>query len=322
MDDAALPDQVIAAGWARPTQALRLVGWLAVALSLAFLAARLGQVEALDLIAAHWRPLSLAIACGAFAYAAAGFLLAEAWRWLLGRGAAPSCAGAAAHHAVYGRTQIAKYLPGNCFHFVGRQWLGARLGHGQAALAVASVAETLLLIAIALALALPLAAPWLPPSSWPWLLLTATAVTALAWAGWRWPGRPGRRAIARVGPGLARRLAVAACCQLGFFAVSGALVWLLAAAMASAPLGPPTAIGAFALAWVAGLVVPGAAAGIGVREATLTLILAPAVGAEAATGLAIALRLVTTLGDGLFFAAALLLPSPPPQAAPAMPGSS
>jgi hypothetical protein len=308
---------VTAATWARLARLARLAGWLTVALSLAFLAARLGQIEALDLITARWRPLALAIGAGALAYAAAGFLLAEAWRRLLG----PGNLSPAAHHAVYGRTQIAKYLPGNCFHFAGRQWLGARLGHGQAALAVASIAETLLLIAIALTLALPLTAPWLPPTRWPWLLMAATVALALAWAGWRWPGLPGRTAVARATAGLARQLPWAVGCQLGFFAVCGALVWLLAGVVAQAPLDPPTAIGAFALAWVAGLIVPGAAAGIGVREAALTLTLAPSLGAEAATALAVALRLVTTLGDGLFFAAALLLPAPPAQGAPAAPPS-
>ena len=65
------------------------------------------------------------------------------------------------YYAVYGRTQIAKYLPGNCFHFAGRQLLGRRLGHGQRRLALASLIETILAIAIACGLALPLIVDWL-----------------------------------------------------------------------------------------------------------------------------------------------------------------
>ena len=68
----------------------------------------------------------------------AGLLLAEAWRRLLGPGT-----GAVAtrhYHALYGRSQIAKYLPGNVFHLVGRQVLGRALGVSQARLAVATAA--------------------------------------------------------------------------------------------------------------------------------------------------------------------------------------
>ena len=85
----------------------------------------------------------------------AGFLLAEAWRQL--SSGEPTARPASRYHAIYGRTQIAKYLPGNLFHFAGRQWLGRGLGHTQTTLALASVAETVLLVAVASALALPLA---------------------------------------------------------------------------------------------------------------------------------------------------------------------
>ena len=54
-----------------------------------------------------------------------------------------------------------------------------------------------------------------------------------------------------------------------------------------------------------GFVVPGAAAGVGVREAVLVLILEQHLGADAALLVALALRVVTTLGDLLFFGALL-----------------
>ncbi|MBU4185570.1 MAG: flippase-like domain-containing protein [Proteobacteria bacterium] len=64
--------------------------------------------------------------------------------------------------------------------------------------------------------------------------------------------------------------------------------------------------GAFAVAWVAGFITPGAPAGLGVREAILLGILSPVYGSGIAAGIAIALRAVTTLADGLTFLAAVI----------------
>lgn len=61
----------------------------------------------------------------------------------------------------------------------------------------------------------------------------------------------------------------------------------------------------FCLAWLAGFVTPGAPAGLGIREALLVSILTPNHGAGIALGATILLRVVTTLGDGMSFAAAL-----------------
>jgi len=59
---------------------------------------------------------------------------------------------------------------------------------------------------------------------------------------------------------------------------------------------------------VAGFVVPGAAAGVGIREAVLMVALAEALAPEAGAAVALAFRLVTTAGDGVFCALALALP--------------
>jgi len=64
--------------------------------------------------------------------------------------------------------------------------------------------------------------------------------------------------------------------------------------------------GIFAIAWIAGFVTPGAPAGLGVREAVLVMGLTPIYGSGMAVGLSVTLRIVTTLGDGLAFVAALL----------------
>jgi hypothetical protein len=275
-------------------------------------------------VGARGAPLLCAILIGAMSYGLAGLLLGAAWRELLGP-AARAVPGRS-HQAVYARTQIAKYLPGNLFHFAGRQLLGRRLGHGQAALAFASLAEAASLSALAGLLALPLVWGRLDLSGG-WALVLA-ALAASGCALWLVRSARGRALgvklrltwpaceLATLGLGWPQLLR-AASLHAGFFVVSGMLLWLLALAAAGGDaraLDPLTAIGALALAWLAGFVTPGASAGIGVREAVLILILTGSLGAEASTLVALAFRLVTTGGDALLFAlgAALPLPADPP----------
>lgn len=276
----------------------RVVGWLAVGLSFAFIAAQIDAGLDWSLVTRHWRQFGAAVAGGTVIYGLAGFLLAEAWRQLLGteRTARPP----RHYHAVYGRTQIAKYLPGNCFHFAGRQWLGGALGHSQATLALASVAETVLLVAIAAVLALPLAGDRLsdPPRAAIVGALGALVLLALA--------------LLRHRLRLALRLACAGLLYALFFVIAGGVLSLLIRALGgeASAFQLSMTVPALALAWIAGFATPGAAAGIGVREAVLLLVLDEPLGTEVGLTVALALRLVTTCGDGLLFAFALLLRLP------------
>ena len=234
----------------------------------------------------------------------AGLLLSTAWHQLLG--AEISGASLRHHHAVYGRTQIAKYLPGNVFHLVGRQVLGRRLGHGQARLALASLLEALLLMLIAAALSLPLASRWLDQAS---LWIGVLAALVLGPVAIRWAQRRGATScdvaagldLSRCGP---RLLRVAVLYAL-FFVVFAMIFWMLALSVSGS--GRPaidlaTAIPVVALAWLAGFVTPGPSAGIGVREAVLIAALEGQLGAPASALAALALRFVTIGGDLVFLA--------------------
>jgi hypothetical protein len=79
-----------------------------------------------------------------------------------------------------------------------------------------------------------------------------------------------------------------------FFLVSGALALSLHAL--ASPVGGVllALVPGYALAWLCGYVVPGASAGIGVREAVLLLLLGED---SAALFVAVGMRVVTTLGD-------------------------
>ena len=61
------------------------------------------------------------------------------------------------------------------------------------------------------------------------------------------------------------------------------------------------------LAWLTGFLVPGASGGLGVREATMLLLLTPQIGEPTALALALSTRLITTLGDVLFAGSCRLL---------------
>jgi glycosyltransferase 2 family protein len=311
LDHGALPRPLTRLGPVHRWRAGRWLGWLLVALSFWFVGARLWQAAPWDLLRARLEPLLLVVTAGALIYGLAGFLLSAAWRRILAAEHPPGPA--AGYHAIYGRSQIAKYLPGNCFHFIGRQLLGGALGHSQAALALASLAETALLIALAAALALPLALARL--GAWSVALAAgALVIPVLMLAAPRLLPAPLRLAATE---GRYRRAAGALLGAVAlhgaFFAIAGGVLWLLAAALGgpgAVALAPWTGVSALALAWVAGFVVPGAAAGAGIREAVLIVALEGALGTQASAAIALALRLVTTMGDGVFFGLALALPMP------------
>ena len=158
---------------------------------------------------------------GALLYGLSGFLLSAAWRELLGAERPPGQA--AGYHAVYGRTQIAKYLPGNCFHFVGRQVLGRALGHSQAALALASLLEAALLTAVAAGLALPLALDRPGDGALTLLAGAGLALTLTLAAPRLLPARlwPGSGAARRAGLPAAGRLLRALALHVAFFVHGG-----------------------------------------------------------------------------------------------------
>jgi glycosyltransferase 2 family protein len=294
----------------------RLIGWVAIAASIGFIGLQLGQQAPWQLAATHLRTLAAAVIAGVLLYGMAGFLLSSAWYYLLG--AVPSSASIREHHAVYGRTQIAKYLPGNVFHMVGRQVMGRRLGHGQARLALASLLEVILLLLAAGLLSLPLLWPWLDPELME-VLGFAGLVLALPVA--RWLCRRHHLALRKlaISPGgfglqaarsIALRLLLPALLYALFFFVTAAILWMLATSVGG-PDRPSidfaTVVSAVALAWLVGFATPGSSAGIGVREAVLIAALEGTLGASVSGLIALALRMVSVGGDAMFFALAMTL---------------
>lgn len=279
------------------TWAFRVMALLALVY---FLTALVGQWHAIS----EWRPTAqqvLTLLTLVLGYGVGLFLLAEMWHALLqalGEQDVPR----RVSYPSYTTTQIAKYLPGNVFHLVGRHaWLaGSYVTHGR--LVSATILEAGMLVAAAGCISLlfftladfaglPLPrslASFAPLLPWAILLIGVVAVALWIWASHRHWLRTMLRALPR------------AMALSGVFFVWQGIIFATIVSMFE-PGIVPLAVAISAFAWVVGFIVPGAPGGLGIRETVLLLFLSPVI-AEADAALAIALaRVVTTLGDLVCF---------------------
>lgn len=221
-------------------------------------------------------------------------------------------------------TQIAKYVPGNVAQHIGRIGLARAAGYGTARVVATLAIETVLVIAVAGLIAISVLAAggpgWLAGTPIgdgvrpPILILTGLAGGLLVLAGMPWfkrrvpdlwhrlsRGAP----VGRPGGGV---LLLCALFYAANFLAIGICLDLLALQVFEAGQSHlARLIGVYAVAWVLGFLMPGAPAGLGVREAVLLAALGPIYGTATAVGLSVALRIVTALGDGLLFLAGLAL---------------
>jgi uncharacterized membrane protein YbhN (UPF0104 family) len=222
-------------------------------------------------------------------YGIASNLLALAWRELLiFFGTTQSTAWAI---RVYGMTQLAKYVPSNVMHFAGRQAMGMAADIGGWALAKSTIWELGLLAfsgSLFSILTLPLLVPSIPSPPMIGGFLFVIFVVAMA--------------IRHL---LASSVALAFLWQVIFLIISSvlfvAILYLLYGVQVIAPVQFPLFCGAFIVAWLIGLVTPGAPAGIGVREAVILLLLTPLLPESKLLVALIFSRMVTIGGDVVFF---------------------
>lgn len=295
-------------------RAARLLGALLMVASLAFLIL-FAMRNAAALPSLRWDArTAMALSAATGLYGLTFLSTAAAWHILLrGAGERPAFGTVL---VILLLSQAAKYLPGNVGHYVGRVALARRWGLGTVPVLLTLAVETACAIASGVATAAVLFPAALRAGAGsPWLLAVLMAgIAAAALAGPRLAASPRLRAWARLPadstaalPGVGAWLACLTFCTLNFL-LFGASAALLAGRLLGTPDLPRAALaGLFAAAWVAGFVTPGSPAGLGVREAVLVGGLRPLCGAGAALALPLLFRLVTTLGDGLAFAAGLLL---------------
>lgn len=215
---------------------------------------------------------------------------------------------------IFGVSQFGKYLPGNIGHFLGRALLAKSVGISPSYSSQSMFLEMSWSVGIASALALfGLVSGRNLDVSAPVLFLFVIAAFFLPWLSVFIINRffPGILSYFLNGEKLLipSRYAVVKVCSLyllTFFCVGLILDWHAQALFGAENSSIFLATVFFSWSWVAGYITPGAPAGLGVREAVLVGTLSSLYGPGAAVGVAVSLRLVTTLGDGIVFLVALL----------------
>lgn len=207
------------------------------------------------------------------------------WTWLLQCLRADSHATEGTLHPtwliqVYLRTNLAKYLPGNVWHFYGRirAVMGAGVGTGIALLSV--VLEPLLMAAAALLIALL----GRQQGHWGWQLLSLSGVLLMIHPRCLNPvlQRVAQLKARALGSSMVptnhlvvHRYPLAPLLgELGFLSLRG--LGFCLTLLALAPIAGeqwPIVISAFSFAWLLGLLVPGAPGGLGIFEATAIALL-------------------------------------------------
>lgn len=215
---------------------------------------------------------------------------------------------------MWARSWLLRYEPSGAVGFAYRVGARERVGASAPQVLTATAYEQLAAVAGgAVAAPLGFAFAGLTP---PWYAMAAAplAVVALvalrpAWLGGWLQRRLLARGIEAAAPLRGREVALlVALHAAGWAATAGALALLHPDGIAL--------LGAVALAWLAGVLVPIAPGGLGVRDAALAVGAAPVLGAGGAAAFAITLRVVGFAGELLSAAiaelAALVAPSPAP----------
>ncbi|ASL01902.1 hypothetical protein [Xanthomonas citri] len=294
---------------------LRVAGALLSIASVAWIVKRFVEQGALArMLGKDQGRLALTAGSGALTYAGALALLAFAWL-LVQRAACASALPVRPLLRVYCISQFAKYLPGNVGHYVGRHVWCRRHGIGHAALLAAAVSEAAILIFAAMAWSAPLLGAEALQQWWPhspgacWLWVTQGCVLLAVWLMLRW------LPLSLEGVGSLRRMwdqIVVSMLPLHllFFAMLGASLYGPAMVM-----GAPADIilvlpAAAAISWLAGFLVVGAPAGIGVREVVFVAVLAGRMPEADLLALAAVMRVITFGGDFAAFAVATMFDTP------------
>lgn len=213
--------------------------------------------------------------------------------------------------AVYAVTQFAKYLPGNVGHYIGRHVLLRRYGMRHAALVMGTLTEAGFMVLAALVWAAGNLHALLPRaglSVTPWeMLLTEIVVLGLLVTFLQACRRRSSRLSLLIPLESPWRLWPVLPLHLVLFALMAAALMVPARALPVSDSVMLLLPGAAAASWVAGFLVIGAPAGIGVREAIFIALLHGQMPDSDILLLAGGFRIATFGGDILFLLLGLLL---------------
>jgi hypothetical protein len=241
-----------------------------------------------------WTPFVAAV----FIFAATPVFGAIAF-WLLLRDLNGKTAFAPSLH-VWMRGFVSRYVPPGALTVAVRLRARDRLraSRGQV-LSATAYEQVVAAVAGAIAATVALGLSGQGPPAWTFALLGGLIGVAAIVSGLalrlrrvRWPV-----------PSTPRTFALAVLVDCSGWLVAGTAAWILVAAVSPASPAFAFMIGAYALAWLTGFVVPFAPSGLGVREATFAAILAPEFGLGPAAAIAVMLRFANIVGDLLIVGA-------------------
>ncbi|WP_017302514.1 hypothetical protein [Nodosilinea nodulosa] len=279
----------------------RYLRWGIVAAAIAFLAHILvshgREVTALRLRPSGLALLGLALLTTLLAHAWSGWV----WSWILqalqqpvkGTWSTP----------VYLKTNLLKYLPGNVWHFYGRVRALGEIGVARGPAIVGVTLEPLLMAAAALLLGLAS-----PTRYWPWQWVMLAVVLEMMnprrlnpLMNWLGQAKAGAEAAEPLPPVTLHHYPLKPLLgELGFVLLRGIGFALVVSAVSPLPikLWLPV-VSLFSLAWLAGLVIPGAPGGLGVFEAIAVTLLQGTLSPGVVLSAVAMYRLVGTLAEAL-----------------------
>ncbi|MEM9482152.1 MAG: YbhN family protein [Cyanobacteria bacterium P01_F01_bin.116] len=263
------------------------------------------EVRSLEITSATWPLLTVALGITLIAHIWSGWV----WHLILKTIGQPRDGRWST--VIYLKTNIAKYLPGNVWHFYGRVRALQSTGSSTGAAIVGVVLEPLLMAAAALGLA-AISFSVTGASDWRLLAVSLGALVAMLVGIHPKFLNPVLRKLGKA-KAKAQGLSVITSTlrlqhypwrsllgELGFVSLRGLGFLMTIIALQSLQPGQILPVmGAFSIAWLLGLVVPGAPGGIGVFEAVAIALL----GNQLPTGLLISsvalYRLISTLAEAL-----------------------
>lgn len=259
--------------------------WAIVGGTLFFLAKALkdnaASVAAIRIGAAGWAILAIAIGVTLLAHIWSGWV----WSWILRELHQPIGAGWSVQ--IYLKTNIAKYLPGNVWHYYGRIKATTDVGICRSAATLSVLLEPLLMAAAALLIALfsSLLVETDLPNVYRWLEFLGLAIVSIAihpkflnpliQLATQMKAKAKGFATVDVGALQMKRYPLLPLLgEMGFLSLRG--LGFLCTWLALKPVPPSQVfllLGAFCVAWLLGLVVPGAPGGVGVFETSAIALL-------------------------------------------------
>jgi hypothetical protein len=292
---------------------IKVIGIVLPLLGLVFVVSRMWSAGVAVLSIISLNQIVTIILIGGAVYAADNFLIVLAWHRLL-KWFGEKDLSWRLSVAIYGRTQIAKYIPGNIFHFSSRHLMGHESGFEHASLLGAMVFEILgqltaaslialigffigirsavSIIAILLILLAALASP----------IVIQYMLNHIKF----FKGKLNLPPLE--GMALLKSLLSIWWLYLAFFIISNVVFSGIVIGVVGRELTIPISIlfVAFTISWLAGFIAPGAPAGMGVREAVMILVLSRYLGESSCILISLLSRFVTMTGDICFFVIGIL----------------